>query len=68
MPCEIGNELGVAGKTYRRVGVWAYRRLRHAYSDQEVPTKLMRLCKRRHANTFDLASGKYMLFPGQDTR
>ena len=46
-----------AGEACRRVGVLAYRRLRsktafrRGYNDHEVSTKLMTLCKRRHADT-----------------
>ena len=38
---------------YRRIGVSASRKtaFRHGHNDQEVSTKLMTLCKRRHADT-----------------
>ena len=46
-----------AGEACRRIGVLAYRRLEKqdcfstCYNEQEVSTKLMTLCKRRHADT-----------------
>jgi hypothetical protein len=60
---KMGRRLGkrIGGSAYPRIGVWgsktALTAFRHAYRDQEVPTKLMTLCNadtptRRHADTF----------------
>src|SRR5580704_16253417 len=60
LPCHTLRkrvEMGHAGSRrrpilmQRRVGVSACRRIGHRYNDQEVSTKLMMLCKRRHAET-----------------
>ena len=51
---KMGRRLGkrIGGSAYRRIRVWGSKTaFRHGYSDQEVPTKLMTLCKRRHADT-----------------
>jgi hypothetical protein len=45
-------EKRVGGSAYGRIGVWGSKTaFRHGYSDQEVSTKLMTLCKRRHADS-----------------
>ena len=42
----------VGGSAYWRIGVWGSKTdCRYGYNDQEVCTKLMMLCKRRHADT-----------------
>ena len=50
----MGRRLGkrVGGSAYWRIGVWGIKTtFRHGYSDQEVATELMVLCKRRYADT-----------------
>ena len=51
---KMGRRMGkrVGGSAYWCIGVWGSKTaFRHGYSDQEVSTKLMTLCKRRHADT-----------------
>jgi hypothetical protein len=51
----IGWESVSAG---RSIGAWGSKTaFRHASSDQEICTKLMTLCKCRHADTFPPAVG-----------
>ena len=47
---RMGKRVG--GLAYWRIGVWESKTaFRHGYSDQEVSTELMMLCKRRRADT-----------------
>jgi hypothetical protein len=51
---KMGRPLGkrVGGSAYWRIGVWGGKTAsRHGYNDQEVSKELMKLCKRRHADT-----------------
>ena len=57
MLCSSGRNLDLRGKrvggsAYWRIGVWGSKTaFRHGYNGQEVSTKLMMLCKRRHTDT-----------------
>src|SRR5580704_1594500 len=47
---RLGKRVGVSA--YWRIGVWGSKTaFRNRYNDHEVSTKLMMLCKRRHADT-----------------
>src|SRR5580704_13542612 len=57
MVVSLRSKWAVGWGACRRIGVVAYRRLEQqdcfstCYNEQEVSTKLMTLCKRRHADT-----------------
>ena len=63
---KMGRRLGkrVGGSAYRRIGVWVKTAFRHGYNDQEVSTKPMTLCKRRHAE-LPLAEGRRDVSPSR---